>query len=143
MEAIRWIKEFSEVMDDVNNPVHLPDMTASAEPAAQPATLRDIVERAFNYRGDVTIKLHHSSNTIEGYVYDRVLRASERDSTVRVIAKTDGSRHTLALADIDAIEFTGKDTAAGKSFETWVRKYVEKKLKGETASIHAEPLDED
>jgi len=36
------------------------------------------------------------------------------------------------------VEFTGKDTAAGKSFETWVKKYQAKKAAGET-NIRIEP----
>jgi outer membrane protein assembly factor BamA len=41
---------------------------------------------------------------------------------------------------VRAIEFSGRDTAAGKSFETWMKKYVQKKLAGEEASIRSEPL---
>ena len=44
--------------------------------------------------------------------------------------------------DVAALAFTGKDTAAGKSFEAWVKKYNEKKAAGETnIGIEAEPLD--
>jgi LAS superfamily LD-carboxypeptidase LdcB len=39
------------------------------------------------------------------------------------------------------LEFTGKDTAAGKTWENWVRRYVEKRLAGEQANIDAEVLD--
>jgi hypothetical protein len=40
------------------------------------------------------------------------------------------------------LAFTGKDTAAGKSFEAWVRKYNEKKAAGEkNIGIEPEPLD--
>ena len=52
-----------------------------------------------------------------------------------------GEKLTLTFAQIDRLEFTGRDTAAGKSFETWLKKYVEKKLAGEKASIESEPLD--
>ena len=33
-------------------------------------------------------------------------------------------------------------TAAGKSFETWVKKFVSRKLAGESASIESEPLED-
>ena len=46
-----------------------------------------------------------------------------------------------AYADIKHIAFSDRDPSSGKSFETWVKKYVEKKLKGEKASIEAESLD--
>lgn len=133
----------SFVSDDVNNPVHVPDSAPVEDsPAAEP-TLRDVIERAFQYRGDVTVRRRGSQPPIEGYIFDRAFKPAEKDSTVRIIVKADGSRHTVSLADIEAIDFTGRDTAAGKSFDTWVRKYVEKKLKGETASIHSESLEED
>lgn len=127
--------------DDVNNPVHVPHASESASGAAAPS-LRDVVERAFNYRGDVTIRRRSPHPPIEGYIYDRKFGVDDARSLVRIIAKDGGSRHTIPLADIEAIEFTGKDTAAGKSFETWIRKYVEKKLAGEAASIHSESLEE-
>jgi hypothetical protein len=44
--------------------------------------------------------------------------------------------------EIAALAFTGRDTAAGKSFAGWVKKYNEKKAAGETnVGIEAEPLD--
>ena len=45
---------------------------------------------------------------------------------------------TVRYTDIARLEFTGRDTAAGKSFETWVKKYREKKAAGET-NIRIEP----
>jgi hypothetical protein len=44
----------------------------------------------------------------------------------------------IPYADIGAIAFTGKDTAAGKTFENWVKRYWEKKAAGET-NIQIEP----
>ena len=48
---------------------------------------------------------------------------------------------TLAQSTIASISFTGKDAAAGKTWENWMRRYAEKKLKGEAAGIESEPLD--
>ena len=39
--------------------------------------------------------------------------------------------HRSPTTEIARLEFTGRDTAAGKSFETWVKKYQEKKAAGE------------
>ena len=39
----------------------------------------------------------------------------------------------IPYSDIAALAFTGRDTAAGKSWEAWVKKYVEKKAAGEKA----------
>ena len=48
----------------------------------------------------------------------------------------------FAYSDIAALAFTGRDTAAGKSFAAWVKKYNEKKAAGEkNIGIDAEPLD--
>ena len=47
-------------------------------------------------------------------------------------------RVMIPYADIAALQFTGRDTAAGKTFEAWVKKYWEKKAAGET-NIQIEP----
>jgi len=92
--------------------------------------LRIALEKAFDYRGDVTLTLKDNSK-IEGYVFDRVLGNSLANSFVRVMPKSAGQKLRIAYADIAALSFTGKDTAAGKSWEAWVRKYWEKKASGE------------
>jgi hypothetical protein len=51
-------------------------------------------------------------------------------------------RITVRGDDIARIHFTGRDTAAGKSFETWTKKYVRKKLAGEKANLESEPIDD-
>ncbi len=108
--------------------------------ASNAEALRRAIDLAFDYRGDVTITRVSSPQPIEGYVFDR------RDDAgggmiVRVIPRDGGQRVTIPLADITRIEFTGKDAASGKSFETWVKKYVQKKVAGESANIEAESLD--
>jgi hypothetical protein len=45
---------------------------------------------------------------------------------------------SIAYSDIAGLAFTGRDTAAGKSWEAWVKKYWEKKAAGET-NIALEP----
>ncbi|MHC4989757.1 MAG: hypothetical protein ACYTGC_02155 [Planctomycetota bacterium] len=106
------------------------------------AELRRAIEAAFDYRGDVTIHRRSTSDVIEGYLFDRRTERVQ-DDAVRLIERETGSRVTIVIADITRLSFTGRDTAAGKSFETWMRKYVQKKLAGETASIEADPLLDD
>ncbi len=48
--------------------------------------------------------------------------------------KNGGSRLKIAFSDIAALAFTGRDTAAGKSWEAWVKKYWEKKDAGQQAA---------
>jgi hypothetical protein len=48
----------------------------------------------------------------------------------------------ISYADIAAVQFSGRDTAAGKTFDAWVKKYWEKKAAGETnIQIAPEALD--
>jgi hypothetical protein len=49
----------------------------------------------------------------------------------------------IEASRIQAIDFSGRDTAEGKSFDTWIKKYVEKKVAGEMASIECESLDQE
>ncbi len=95
------------------------------------------LEKAFDYRGDVTITRKDGS-TIEGYVFDRRTGATLAGSSVRLFPKNQDEKVSVRYADIARLEFTGRDTAAGKSFETWVKKYNEKKAAGEK-NIGIEP----
>ena len=99
--------------------------------------LRIALEKAFDYRGDVTLTCKDNSR-IEGYVFDRVSGATLAASFVRVLPKDSGPRVKIAYAEIAAIAFSGRDSAAGKSWEAWVRKYWEKKDSGE-ADLNLEP----
>jgi len=91
--------------------------------------LRIALEKAFDYRGDVTLTLKDHSK-IEGYIFDRISGPSLSTSYVRVIPKDRGQKLKIAYANIAALAFTGRDTAAGKSWEAWVRKYWGKKATG-------------
>jgi hypothetical protein len=92
--------------------------------------LRAGLEKAFDYRGDVTIQLKNGS-AIEGYIFDRRNGATLADSSVRLLPKDGSGKTTVSWSDIAGLAFTGRDTAAGKSWEAWLKKYWEKKLAGE------------
>ncbi len=98
------------------------------------------LEQAFDYRGDVTITVA-SNDEITGYIFDRRTGSTLADSTVRVLTAQDDNPRVIRFADIAGLTFSGKDAAHGRSFDTWVKKYVEKKLAGEVASIESEKLD--
>jgi hypothetical protein len=103
--------------------------------------LRVALEKAFDYRGDVTLTLKDSSK-VEGYIFDRSSGPSLSTSYVRLLPKDSAQRVKIAYADIAALAFTGRDTAAGKSWEAWVRKYWEKKDSGQGGlSLEPESLD--
>jgi uncharacterized protein YdbL (DUF1318 family) len=115
----------------------IPDLATDAE-------IRAALEKAFDYRGDLTVTLKNGEK-IEGYLFDRKNDgATLADCNVRMIPKGRPEKLRIPYSDIAALAFTGKDTAAGKSFEAWVKKYHEKKAAGENnIGIDAESLDED
>ena len=142
----------------------VPEMATEAE-------LRDALEQAFDYRGDVTITRKDGSR-VEGYIFDRRSGPTLAESFVRIIPKESapnpqsaaensqesqvrptegrtlrqaqgklwgtaagqGSRQKTSIpySDIAALAFSGRDMAAGKGWETWVRNYWERKAAGET-----------
>jgi uncharacterized protein YdbL (DUF1318 family) len=110
---------------------------------ATDAEIRAALEKAFDYRGDLTITLKNGEK-VEGYLFDRKNDgAMLADCNVRMIPKGRPEKLRIPYSDIAALAFTGKDTAAGKSFEAWVKKYHEKKAAGEkNIGIDAESLDE-
>jgi hypothetical protein len=97
---------------------------------ASEAELRDALEKAFDYRGDVTIT-RKGGNRVEGYIFDRRNGATLAESVVRLIPQNSQEKVTIAYSDIAALAFSGRDTAAGKSWEAWVKKYWERKASGE------------
>jgi hypothetical protein len=104
--------------------------------------IRIALEKAFDYRGDVTITRKDGS-VVDGYVFDRRTGATLADSAVRVIPKDVRQKLSVPYTDIVRLEFTGRDTAAGKTFEAWVKKYMEKKAAGELGiGIEPESLDQ-
>jgi hypothetical protein len=110
--------------------------------ATEPERFRQAIDLALDYRGDVSITRKSTGESIEGYIFDRTGGRAAAEASIRIIPKDRDERITIRCDDITRIEFTGRDTAAGKSFETWMKKYVEKKLAGERANIESEPLDE-
>ena len=109
--------------------------------SASEEELRVALEKAFDYRGDVTLTLK-SGSKVEGYLFDRIVGSSLSSSFVRIIPTNSDQRQKICYADIAALAFSGRDTAAGKSWEAWVRKYWEKKAAGEKdIGIQAETLE--
>jgi hypothetical protein len=103
--------------------------------------VRQALEKAFDYRGDVTITRKDGSK-VEGYIFDRRTGKSLADSAVRLFPKDADQKISIPYSEIAALAFSGRDTAAGKSFEAWVRKYWEKKAAGEkNIGIQAEALE--
>ena len=99
------------------------------EPASEDE-LREGIEKAFDYRGDVTI-LRKDGTAVEGYIFDRRAGPTLAESFIRLFPKEVGNKFVIPYSDIASLKFTGRDTAAGKSWEAWLKKYWEKKAAGE------------
>ena len=102
--------------------------------------VRAALEKAFDYRGDITITRKDGSK-VEGYIFDRRNGRTLVDSFVRLYPKESSEKIAIAYADIAALKFADRDPAAGRSWEAWVKKYWEKKQAGEkNIGIEAEEL---
>lgn len=103
--------------------------------------LRQALEQAFGYRGDVLITRKDGSR-LEGYIFDRRTGRTLADSAVRVLPKDGGGKLSISYADIAGLAFIGRDMAAGKSWENWVRQYWERRAAGEkNISLQPERLE--
>ena len=81
-------------------------------------TLAEVVERAFDYRGDVTV-VRTDGTVIVGYLFNRAQDVAE--PFVQILTASGGDPQTIRYAEIRAITFSGKDTAAGTSYAAWLR----------------------
>ncbi|MCC7146473.1 MAG: hypothetical protein IT443_08505 [Phycisphaeraceae bacterium] len=106
-----------------------------APPLTSAAEREFAIAKALDYRGDVTLFLA-DGKVVEGYIYDR--RHDVAEPYLRVLEKDTDQRLRLRYADLVKLVFSGRDTAEGKTWENWVRKYLEKKARGEEASLHAD-----
>jgi hypothetical protein len=93
----------------------------------------EAIDKAFDYRGDVTIRLVNEQ--LEGYIFNREAKASP--PRVEVFIKGSNEPRIIPYADITALAFTGKDTADGKSWDAWVNK-KESERQAEADRIKAE-----
>jgi hypothetical protein len=103
--------------------------------------LRQALEKAFDYRGDVTLTLK-SGERVEAYIFNRLPGVTLADSYLQYFTPSANDKRKVSYADIARLEFSGKDRAAGKHWEAWVKKYNEKKAAGEkNIALMPEALD--
>jgi hypothetical protein len=102
--------------------------------------IRQALEKAFDYRGDVTLTLK-SGERIEAYIFNRQTGATLADSYVQYFTPSASEKRKISYAEIARLEFSGKDRAAGKHWEDWVKAYNEKKAAGEKYALHPETLE--
>lgn len=97
----------------------------------------EAIEWSLTYRGDVTVICSSGEQTM-GYAFD-----ADSKGQLRVDPSDGSPRTSIPIDEITAIEFSGRDTAAGKSFERWIERYVEQTLAGEAPAIASEDLEKD
>ena len=112
----------------------IPDLASERE-------LVEALEKAFDYRGDVTLTLK-SGDKIEAYIFNRKTGATLADSFLQYFTPAAPDKRKVSYAEIARLEFSGKDRAAGKHWEDWVKAYNDKKASGEkNIALHPEKLD--
>jgi hypothetical protein len=92
--------------------------------------LRQALEKAFDYRGDVALTLK-SGERIEAYIFNRYTGPTLAESWVQYFTPAATDKRKVSYAEIARLEFSGKDRAAGKHWEDWIKAYNEKKAAGE------------
>jgi hypothetical protein len=92
--------------------------------------LRQALGKALDYRGDVTLTLK-SGSRIEAFIFNCHTGATLAESWVQYYTPSAPEKRKVGYAEITRIEFSGKDRAAGKHWEDWVKAYNEKKAAGE------------
>jgi hypothetical protein len=103
--------------------------------------VREALEKAFDYRGDVSLTLK-DGRKIEAYIFNRQTGKNLQDSFVQYFEPNVNGKQAVSYAEIARIEFTGKDRAAGKHWEDWVKAYNERKAAGEkNIGLHPDKMD--
>ena len=139
-EVLKYTREQVESMELAPGTAH--EKLEGWVPAlANDEDLRMALEKAFDYRGDVTLTTK-GGERIEAYIFNRFTGPSLADSYVQYFTPKAEDKRRLSYAEIARLEFTGKDRAAGKHWEDWVKAYNEKKAAGErNIALHPDKLD--
>jgi len=139
-EVLKYTREQVEALEIAPGTVHenlegwIPELAGEDD-------LRTALEKAFDYRGDVTLTLKNGER-VEAYIFNRTSGATLADSYVHYFTPKADNKRKLSYAEIARLEFSGKDRAAGKHWEDWVKAYNEKKAAGEkNIALHPDKLD--
>ena len=127
-EVLKYTREQVEALEVAPGFAH-ENLEGWVPELADEEVLRQALEKAFDYRGDVTLTLK-SGECVEAYIFNRHTGATLADSFVQYFTPSAPDKRKAGYADIARIEFTGKDRAAGKHWEDWVKNYNDKKAAG-------------
>lgn len=128
-ETVKYTREQVEALEVAPGFEH-ENLEGWVPALASEEALRNALEQAFDYRGDVTLTLK-SGERVEAYIFNRRTGATLADSWVQYFAPGVEGKIKTGYDQIARIEFTGKDRAAGKHWEDWVKSYNERKAAGE------------
>jgi len=84
------------------------------------AELQEALRRAVDYRGDVTIHLKAGEQFV-GYVFDH--QEGNPHSSIKMYLAGQSEPCVVKSHDIAVVEFSGEDTAFGRSWEDWTKKW--------------------
>ncbi|HBP88599.1 MAG TPA: hypothetical protein PKK23_04295 [Nitrospirales bacterium] len=82
--------------------------------------LHEAIGCAFDYRGDVTIQLK-TGEQVMGFVFDRQDEVPR--PYIKLFLPEAPEPRMVAYQEIDGIVFSGEDTAFGRSWEDWAKKW--------------------
>jgi hypothetical protein len=128
-EVLKYTRAEIEALEIAPGTVH-ENLEGWIPELASDDDLRNALEKAFDYRGDVTITTK-SGERIEAYIFNRSTGATLADSYVQYFSPKSTAKLKLSYGDIARVEFSGKDRAAGKHWEDWLKAYNERKAAGE------------
>ena len=139
-EVLKYTMEQVEALELAPGTEH-EQLEGSVPSLATEQDLKSALEKAFDYRGDITITLK-SGEKIEAYIFNRQTGSALADSFVQYFTPSAPDKRKLAYDQIARLEFSGKDRAAGKHWEDWVKAWNEKKAAGEkNIALHPDNLD--
>jgi len=139
-EVLKYTREEVEAFEVVPGFKH-ENLEGLIPEFASEEDVRQALEKAFDYRGDVTITTK-SGEVIEAYIFNRFTGATLAESWVQYFTPKATDKRKLSYAEVARLEFTGKDRAAGKHWEDWVKAYNERKAAGEKGiALHPDRLD--
>jgi hypothetical protein len=139
-EVLKYTREEIEALEIAPGAVHenlegwIPELASADD-------LHQALEKAFDYRGDVTITLKNGER-VEAFIFNRQTGPTLADSYVQYFSPKSPNKLKLSYADITRLEFTGKDRAAGKHWEDWIKAYNDRKAAGEkNIALHPDKID--
>ena len=82
--------------------------------------LHEVMSRAFDYRGDVTIQLKTGEQVV-GYVFDR--HEDVPQPYAKLFLPNHQEPYIVSYQEVAGVVFSGEDTAFGRSWEDWAQKW--------------------